>query len=232
MILSDQYASYKSFMRTTFQIIIISILFAGCKVDNRDDIDRMLDNTRENLKQEGKRFNAENRQWDSIINNIYEISKRDKKLAYQKVDLLILNNPQLDEFKIQDLHFAKGDLLYKNDSLDEAVKEFTKSGINFPTSLTARARAYLKLKQYKECLKDLNKAAEINSDFYWNIGNYYEVVNKKDSALFFYKKLFAHDSVIYRYCGDRIKQLADKKTKPLTELKLEDYKKFTIVMPE
>ena len=218
--------------RTTLQIIIFTILFTGCKIDNRDDIDRILDNTRENLKREGKKFNAENRQWDSVINNIYEISKRDKNLAYQKVDLLIDNNPQLDEFKIQDLHFTKGDLLYQNDSLKEAVEEFTKSGINFPTSLAARARAYLKLKQYKECLADLNKAAEVNSDYYWNIGNYYEVVNKKDSAIFFYKKLFINDSVIYKYCGDRIKQLKDKKTKPLTELKLMDYRKFKIIMPE
>ena len=219
-------------MRTIIQITIISILFAACKMDNRDDIDRMLDNTRENLKKEGKKFNAENRQWDSVINNIYEVSKLDKKLAYQKVDLLISNNPQFDQFKIQDLHFTKGDLLYQNDSLNEAVKEFTKSGINFPTSLAARAGAYLKLKQYRACLGDLNKAAEINSEYYWNIGNYYEVVNKKDSALFFYKKLFANDSVIYKYCGDRIKELKYTKTKPLTELKPIDYRKFKIIMAE
>jgi|APLak6261690433_1056193.scaffolds.fasta_scaffold16935_1 tetratricopeptide (TPR) repeat protein len=211
---------------------MFAFLFTGCKVDNRDDIDRMLDNTRENLKQEGKKFNAKNREWDSLINNIYEVSKQNQILAYKKIDGIILNNPQLEEFDIQDLHFVKGDILYKNDSLNEAVVEFTKSGINFPKSLAARARAFLKLKEYKKCLLDLNKAAEINHEYLWHIGNYYEVLNKKDSAVYFYRKLLENDKVIYKYCGDRIKELENKKTKLYTELKFIDNPRITIILPE
>ncbi len=192
----------------------------------------MLDNTRENLKQEGKKINAKNREWDSLINNIYEVSKQNQILAYKKIDGIISNNPQLEEFDIQDLHFVKGDILYKNDSLNEAVKEFTKSGINFPKSLGARAGAFLKLKEYEKCLSDLNKAAEINDEYLWYIGNYYESINKKDSAVFFYKKLLNNDKVIYKYCGDRIKELENKKTKLYTELKFIDNQKMTIVWPE
>jgi tetratricopeptide (TPR) repeat protein len=212
--------------------IIILLAFTACKFDNRDEIDQMLDKTRENLKQEGKKFNAKNREWDSLINNIYEVSKQNQTLAYKKIDSILLNNPQLEEFDIQDLHFVKGDILYKNDSLNQAVEEFSKSGINFPKTLGARAGAFLKLREYKKCLSDLNKAAEINDDYLWYIGNYYETLNKKDSAVFYYRKLLANDKVIYKYCGDRIKELENRKTKLFTELKFIDNQKIYIIMPE
>ncbi len=212
--------------------IITLIIFNSCKYDNRDDIDRMLDNTRENLKQEGKKFNAKNREWDSLIKNIYEVSEQNQTLAYKKIDYIISNNPELEEFDIQDLYFVKGDILYKNNRLNEAIEEFSKSGINSPKSLGARAGAYLKLKEYKKCLSDLNKATEINNEYLWYIGNYYETLNKKDSAIFFYKKLFAHDKVIYKYCDDRIKELESNKTKLFTELKFINNTRVTIIMPE
>ncbi|HEX9503488.1 MAG TPA: hypothetical protein VF974_04180 [Patescibacteria group bacterium] len=87
-----------------------------------------------------------------------------------------------------------------------------------PKYLAARAGAYLKRKMPDSAFVDLIKAAEINYDYKWNLGNYYEVIGKRDSALINYTWLYNEDSVVYKFCKQRINELEKRHPKVLTEL--------------
>ena len=191
----------------------------------------MLDNTRENLRQEGKRINAETYKWENLVDSIYKLAKNNQNLAYKKIDLS-MRNPNFDDFDRQELHFIKGDIYYSNDSLNKAIIEFTLAGENFPKPLAARAGTLIKLKQYGKAYKDLNQAADINHDYLWNIGNYFEVIKQRDSAIKYYKKLYNEDTIVYKYCNNRIKELNKPKIKLYTELVFKDRERIILIIGE
>jgi tetratricopeptide (TPR) repeat protein len=102
--------------------------------------------------------------------------------------------------------------------------------MEMPKDLAARAGAYLKLKQYNMALADLKKAASINHYYLWNIGNYYEVIENKDSAISCYIELYVKDTVVYKYCKDRVSELKNPKTKLFKELVYRDRERLVILM--
>ena len=128
----------------------------------------------------------------------------------------------------------KGDIYYRVDSLHKAIDEFSASarGQNFtsPKLLAARAGVYVKLKKFDTSFFDLQKAAEINYDYYWNVGNYYEIVGQKDSAISNYQKLYLRDTVVYKECKKRIEELNKKKPKLLKQLIYRDRDRNVILM--
>ena len=99
-----------------------------------------------------------------------------------------------------------------------------------PKILAAKAGAHRKLKEYELALNELRQAADINYDYYWYIGNYFEIRRQMDSAITNYQKLYDKDTSVYKYCRDRIKELKHNKARPLTELIYRDKGRWVILM--
>jgi tetratricopeptide (TPR) repeat protein len=206
-------------MKTTFLILIIFISTTSCNFRSEP---LNLDKIREDFARDAEISNAKILRWENLMDSIYNISKISYLSGHELIDKLIKSDRSLDEFQISRLHFIKGDLYYSQDSSQEAIDEFTLAGkvtkMNAPKYLAARAGAYIKLQQFDKAYADLNKAAGINHDYLWSIGNYHEILGNKDSALIYYNRLYMEDTVIYKKCSDRISELKNPKTKLLTEL--------------
>lgn len=71
-------------------------------------------------------------------------------------------------------------------------------------------------------------AANRNFDYKWNLGNYFEIIGKKDSAIVCYRWLYTEDSTIYSYCGERMRELQGKHPRLLTELIYKDRRRVIL----
>ena len=220
-------------MKTTFNLLTILLFLTSCDFKPKSP-DKMMKEIREDFAKEAEISNAKTMAWENLVDSLYKMADTNQIATFRTIDNLISNETSLDKHKISELHFIKGDIYYRIDSLQKSVTEFTIAGqaynIVTPKGLAARAGAYVKLKQYDNALVDLNKAAEINYDYFWNVGNYYEVIGNKDSAISCYNRLFNHDTITYKFCQDRIVELKNPKAKLLTELVYRDRKRMVILM--
>jgi len=219
-------------MKTAFYILTIIFILTSCDFKTKI-LDKISKKKRENFEKEIKIINTKILAWENLVDSFYKIADTNQQLAFNAIDKLIISDTSLDKHKICVLHFIKGDIYYRIDSLHKAIEEFTKSGqinnVGTPKVLAARAGAFIKLKQFEKAFCDLNKAAEINYYYYWNLGNYYEIIGKKDSAIAFYNRLLLKDTIIHKQCKDRIIKLKNPKTKPFNELiYLDRFRKGTL----
>lgn len=166
--------------------------------------------------------------WEGTLNNIHKLAETSPLRAIDSINSILLKDTTLDSGSIFDLNFMKGDMYYNIDSFQKALSVFSSSGLSSPKIFAARAGAYVKLKQFDNAQKDLIKAAEMNYDYNWNVGNLYEILGQQDSALFVYNKLYQRDSVIYIQCKKRIDELKGVKPKLMKELIFRDRERKVI----
>lgn len=220
-------------MKIPFVILIASTILVSCNFDTRTP-DQMMKELREDFAKDAEINNAKILAWENLRDSIYKISETNAPLAFSTIDKLIAKDTSLDVYNISELHFIKGDIYYRIDSLQKAVVEFTASGQTYqtenPKNLAARAGAYIKLKNFKAAYSDLKKASAFNYDYDWYLGNYYEIIDNRDSAIILYNRLYLEDTVIYRYCKERITELKKSKPVPLKELIYRDRKRVIIYM--
>ncbi len=216
-------------MRRTLSILIFATL-AGCTLRTKPlDMDKI----REDFAKEAKTSNARILAWEKLVDSLYKMADTNRSASLHAIDNIISNDNFLDRQKVSELHFIKGDIYYRVDSLKQSVSEFiaatNRYDLESPKILAARAGAYIKLEQYDKALADLNRAAEINYDYFWNLGNYYEVIGNRDSALSCYNRLYNHNTTTYRFCQDRVSALKNPKTKLFTELFYRDRERIVIL---
>ena len=213
-------------MRIVFTHILILTLTTSCNFNSKP-LD--LNEIRENVARTAEIENAKTLAWEKLIDSIYQIAEINYLSSIKLVDSLINNDTSLKEHKISELHFIKGDIYYVHDSLKKAIDEFSTAG-NAPKYIAARAGAYIKLRQFDNARSDLYNAARINYDYWWSIGNYYEIVENKDSALFYYNLLYLKDTIVYKKCIERIIVLKNPNTKLLNELIYTDRNRSVIII--
>jgi hypothetical protein len=219
-------------MKIIFYISTILFLLTGC-FSNQTNNPLDLDEIRAKFSKDAEISNARTQNWENYVTTIYKIADTNQYLALNRIDKKIEEDDSLNKDEKSELHFMKGDIYYRLDSLQKSLDEFTTYGqddnMSSPKELAARAGVYIKQKHFKKALEDLTNAAEINYDYYWNIGNYYEIIGKKDSAIIFYNKYYQKDSVNGKRCKERIAELETGKTKPLTELIYCDRKRVVLL---
>lgn len=219
-------------MKTTFSKIIILLLLASCNFGQKPS-DQMVEDIREKISKETKISNERTIAWENLVDSLYKMADTNQNTFFLTIDYLMDNDGSLDRTKISDLHFIKGEIYYRIDSFKKALSEFTSSGKEIsmvaPKVLAARAGAFLKLKLNDSAFTDLSKAAEINHYYLWNIGNYYEVVDNKDSAISCYDRLYNSDTIIYKFCLERVNELKRSKSKLLTELVFRDRERMAVL---
>ena len=204
-------------------VFLVLLILPSCELDYSETAEERTERIHRN---------EEGVEREHFIRGFYEVAETDKLRAISMIDARLKKEDDISFIK--KLHFYKGDLLYQMDSAEQAVTEFNRS---FPTTslihpgpLVARAGAYIKLKRYHEASKDIEAAISVNNSYLWNLGNYYEVVKKKDSAIYYYNKLYLDDTIVYRYCRDRIEELKSPETKLFTELVFRDRKRFVLII--
>lgn len=220
-------------MRTLIYIVTIICFLTSCSSPSGNGND-VLEKARKNFASGTKEYNERILAQERLVDSIYQLADTNKVLAIKSIDNLIARDSLFHYLPLNEAHFIKGDIYYSLDSINKAIEEFTLSGgndiENSPKDLAARAGAFIKNKQFDKAFEDLNKAAEINHQYYWNIGNYYEIIGQKDSAVLNYERLYLKDKNVYSYCKDRIEQLSKKKLKLLTELIYKDREQFCILL--
>jgi len=194
----------------------------------------MMKEVREDFAKGAQISNTKVLAWESLVDSLYNMADTNQMAAFQAINNLMSNDTSLDRYDISDLHFIMGDIYYHIDSCQKSISEFTmaEQDINFdaPKILAARAGAYLKLKQYDNAFDDLNNAADINYDYLWNIGNYFEIRGERDSAIFYYRKLYNEDTTYYKFCLERADSLKKGEIKTLTKLIYRDRKRVVLLM--
>ena len=207
-------------MKPIFYMLMGFIFMTGCIHQETPGLD--INDLRSDFAKGAEISNAKTNAWEKQINDLYADAKTNPAAAIKKTDDIIKTDTSLDKFDIAELYFIKGDIYYHEADYQKALGQFSGSlkaaGIDAPKYLAARAGAYIKLKEFDKAHDDLNKAAEVNYDYDWNIGNYYEIIGKKDSAASYYHKLYEHDTIFYKSCMDRIIELNNPETKLFTEL--------------
>ena len=217
-------------MKITFKILTVLLFLTSCNFKPKS-FDQMMREIREDFAREAEINNARILAWEYLVDSLYQMADTNQIATILAIDNLMSNDTSLDRHKISQLHFIKGDIYYRIDSLQKSITEFTAAGVEYaPKHLAARAGAYLKLKQHYNALADLTKAAELNYDYFWNIGNYYEVIGERDTAIAYYTRLYNKNTTVYKFCQDRIIELKQPKTQLFTELIFRNRERVVILM--
>ncbi len=141
-----------------------------------------------------KKIKVENRFFDSIQ---YLIDSRKLDGADNIINQLLIMNPLDDR-----LHILKGQLHEARMQYDSALYQydFVIFRTPYPTALDKRATLLIKVGKYKDALEDYKKAYEINYDYSYKLGQAFERINLKDSALKYYSIYFEHypDSILQK----------------------------------
>jgi tetratricopeptide (TPR) repeat protein len=217
-------------MKLVLTILIFALLLISCR---QKSFQEKIDDIRNDFSKKAEVYNAEVLSWENKIDSIIKLADTNHLLAIQAIDSIIQYDTLHGTTKKFDLHFLKGDFYYQIDSFTKAIDEFSLAELeNFasPKILAAKAGAHIKLREYDLASNELRQAANINYDYYWNIGNYFEIRGQRDSALSNYQKLYDKNKTVYKYCGDRIKELKNSKSRLLTELIYRDRKKVVMLM--
>ncbi|MFB9078909.1 tetratricopeptide repeat protein [Flavobacterium procerum] len=199
-------------------IFLISIAIVSCK-DSHDVLHEEMD-----------KISEEFRKFDIMLVELYKKSEKDPKKVITIVDsLLIENTNETDKYKSQiktnierDLHYFKAELLYKTGKYNESINELNlkSNEININktgTSAIAYVANYIKLKDFKAAKSFLDSVGNSNGNYY-ALGNYYESIGDKTSALKTYKYNLEEDKsrkhfIYYVWTQKRVDEL--EKNKPL-----------------
>jgi tetratricopeptide (TPR) repeat protein len=220
-------------MKTCIHILTIITLLSSCQHRQENFQDRIQE-IKQNFSKQAEADNAEILAWEKTIDSIYNLADTDRLLGIRAINDIMAKDTKLNSRNLFDLYFIRGGLYFRSDSLQKALQDFSENdrGERFssPKMLAARAGVYIKLKQFDKAFKDLSKAAEVNHSYNWNVGNYYEIIGRKDSAILSYQNLYHKDTVIYKMCLDRITELEKNKPKLFKELIYTDRERKVLLM--
>ena len=158
--------------------------------------------------------------WD-IEDRVDSLLKTDPYIAVDYIRDVIDANQDFTDNELSWAYCLKGDAWYDAGNMDSARKSYEiadqlKTTIS-PNLDSRIAGCLLKQNEFEESLCLLLRAADISYDFYWHLGNYYEVVGLVDSALLYYDRLYEESHEFYKYCHERAEQLRKNKNVKLME---------------
>jgi tetratricopeptide (TPR) repeat protein len=177
------------------------------------------------MHEEMDKVSNEFRKFDIQLIKLYKKSENNPKEVITIVDsFLIANKKETDKYKSQiktniesSLHYFKAELYYKTGKYDKSISELDFSKFKNGNVAIAYAANYIKLKDYKTAKSFIDSIGNWNGNYY-ALGNYYESVGDKASALKTYKKNLEEDKsrkhfIYYIWTQKRIEEL--EKNKPL-----------------
>lgn len=206
----------KGIVRQRVVVIVSCITLFGCEID-----DNIKLSERENIRESNNQRLA----WEVFLDSMYTIAETDLLKSTKLIDRKTIEVSN-DQRKLADLFFLKGYIYYKYDSVQQSVEILNKclsqNTLRSPKCLAARAGSYIKLEKYDLAYEDLLEASQINYDYLWNLGNYFEIIGEKYKANSYYNMLYQKDTIAYKYCFVRMKELRQEDVELLTELSFKD----------
>lgn len=208
-------------MKSLF-ILIISFTIFSCK-----NIDSTFSEEESHMKlhEEMDKVSEEIVKFEKQLVTYYKESEKNPELMISKVDsLLLANKKEKDKYKSQikkniesELHFFKAEIFYKIGKYKESISELNFENYKKGDAAIAYAANYIKLKDFKSAKSFIDSIGNSNGDYY-ALGNYYECIGDKISALKTYKYNLEDDKsrkhfIYYEWTEKRVKQL--EKNEPL-----------------
>lgn len=200
-------------MTVFFFLVIIS-----CK-------DNVFPLTDYDTEMEMEKVSDETQKFDDILIKLYTESENNPERVIRKSDsLLITNSKQTDKYRSQiksdvenKLHYFKAELFYKIGKYKESISELNFENDKTGDAAIAYAANYVKLKDFKSAKTFIDSIGNHNGNYY-AIGNYYESIGDKTSALKTYKFNLEDDKsrkhfLYYIWTQKRVDEL--EKNKPL-----------------
>lgn len=168
------------------------------------------------VSNEFRRFNIQ-------LIKLYKKSENNPKEVISTVDsFLVANKKETDKSQIKSniensLHYFKAELFYKTGKYDKSISELGFKNYRNGDLAIAYAANYIKLKDYKTAKSFIDSIGNWNGNYY-ALGNYYESIGDKTSALKTYKYNLQDDKsrkhfIYYIWTERRVKEL--EKNKPL-----------------
>lgn len=195
-----------------YLIILLTLTFISC----RDDHD---------CCEEADKVSAELRKFDNYLVTLYKESEKNPERVIRKSDsLLITNKKETEKYRSQiksnvesKLHYFKAELFYKIGKYNESIGELNFEDDKTGNAAIAYAANYVKLKDFKTAKSFIDSIGNWNGNYY-ALGNYYESIGDKTSALKTYKYNLEDDKsrkhfIYYQWTERRVNEL--EKNKPL-----------------
>lgn len=204
----------------------IFFLLLTCSCHNSSVPEDIINSSRKEFKKVAEDFNSNNLKQDKFEDSLYTIAALNLDSGIKAIGKIINESPNYAPY-----YKIKGDFYFKYHEYKNAKNNYSIALQlePFSNAIVFRASCYLNLKQYDSCLIDLKSFPEYNKDNYWYIGNYYEAKLNADSAIHFYEMLYRQDTVVYKYCKDRIDYLLKRPNpKMFKELNIRDTARLTI----
>jgi hypothetical protein len=201
--------------------LLLTINLFSCR--QRSFID-VRDELRQNFSKIGARQEAEY----NLLDSIEAIARRDKRFALSLIQEALYSDSL--EYIRSDLHFLRGTIFHDIDSFEIAKYEFTIGSwpAVTPRLLKFRARSSLKLNQVASALADLRESLSFDSSSNREIGNLFEVLHEKDSAIFYYQQVSPSSEKTFLVSKERILELNKQHPVFLTELNIDSFPKLRV----
>jgi tetratricopeptide (TPR) repeat protein len=194
-------------------IILLLLTFISCKDEH------------ERIHEEMDKVSNEFRNFDIQLIKLYKESENNPKEVISKVDsFLVANKNETDKYRSQiksniekSLHYFKAELFHKIGKYKESIGELNFEDDKTGGTAIAYASNYIKLKDYKTAKSFIDSIGNWNGNYY-ALGNYYESIGDKISALKTYKYNLEEDKsrkhfIYYIWSQKRVEEL--EKNKPL-----------------
>lgn len=186
-------------MQRSFLIIILVFTFISCKQSTSDT--QTYEEYHTELHKEMDKVSAESKKFDQQLVILYQEAERQPQKVLTKIDSLIeVTKKEKDEIKsqisyhiISSLLYLKAEIYYNTGNYEMSIANIYKSNYKYKSihtqDATAIAANYMKLGK-----NDLAKSFidSIGKGYYiydYALGNYYESVGNKDSALKVYNEI-------------------------------------------
>ena len=189
------------------------LTFISCKDDH------------ERMHEEMDKVSNEFRNFDIQLIKLYKESENNPKEVISKVDsFLVANKNETGRYRSQiksniekSLHYFKAELFHKIGKYNESIGELNFEDNKNGDAAIAYAANYVKLKDFKTAKSFIDSIGNWNGNYY-ALGNYYESIGDKISALKTYKYNLEEDKsrkhfIYYIWTQKRVEEL--EKNKPL-----------------
>lgn len=175
--------------------------------------------------EEENKISKENIKFDNYLVTLYQESEKNPEKVIKKSDSLLITNKnetgkyraRIIPFVESKLHYLKAELFYKIGKYKESINELDYENDKTRDAAIAYAANYVKLKDFKAAKSFIDSIGNWNGNYY-ALGNYYESVGDKSSALKTYKYNLEDDKsrkhfIYYIWTQKRVEEL--EKNRPL-----------------
>jgi hypothetical protein len=203
-------------------IFFFFLIMISCK-------DNVFPLTDYDTEMEMKKVSEEFEKFDKQLIILYKESENNPKKVIAKADsLLNANKKETDKYKSQikpniesNLHYLKAELFYKIGRYNESISELNFEDYRNGDYAIAYASNYIKLKDFKKAKSFIDSIQNWHGDDF-ALGNYYESIGKKDSALKLYEKIKKDKSIkhyaYYKWAVKRFDELNKNNPNLLNEI--------------